>query len=482
MSSIKQETLHGVKWTAVNKFTNSAVSFLIGIVLARLLTPSDYGVVAMIGIFFAISGIFIDSGFGMALIQKKNVTEEDKSTMMFFNIGMATFCYVVLFIAAPWIAEFLNTPILKDIIRVSGLGMVIGSFGTVQYNMLYKAVDFKTPAIIGIVTNFINGIIGVALAYLGYGPWALVIPGLVSGIISCVSVWVISPWRPKLIFSKRSFHEMVSFGGNLTFNALLDKFYNEGTGFIIGKFYTPAQLGYYGKGQGTATLPSTFISETISGVLLPVMSKIQDDEQKLLYAYSRYMQIMALIVFFCSLLLVALAKPLTVFLYSDKWLPAVIFTQIFCFHYMLYFIHRVNWDLLLVKKRTDLCLKKELVNKIFDFGFLIAGICISVEAIAVSFVLASIANLIVNTYVAKKVFPTFGFKQQFADFFPYMVKGAIACIPAYAMTMLPIHPLIIIIVGGLTSVMLYSFYLYWTKDENFFSLINLTPLKKYIRR
>ena len=480
MSNLKSETLHGVKWSAVNGFANKAISFAFGIVLARLLAPSDFGVLGMIAIFFAIASIFIDSGFGTALVQKKNVTDEDMSTMFYFNGGMALFFYIILFFSSPWIADFLDTPILKDIIRVSGLSMVIGALGGVQYNMLTRKVDFKTPAIISMIANVSSGCVGVFLAYSGYGPWALVSQGLLSTIISVCCVWVHSKWRPLLKFSVASFKDMASFGGNLTINAILDKIYNEGTGFLIGKFYKPAQLGYYTKGQSTATLPSTFLSDVVSGVLLPVLSKIQDDDEALLKAYRRFMRIMSLSIFFGIMLLVALARPLTIFLYSDKWIPAIIFVQIFCMRYMFYHIHRVNWDLLLVKKRTDLCLKKEMVNKIWDFGFLAIAIPFGVQAIAWAGVLASIFNIFVNTYVTGKVFP-YGFKSQFMDFMPYLLKAAIVCTPAYLLASSDIlSPLLTLIVGSVGSILIYGFYLYLSKDENFITLVELTPLKKYI--
>ena len=480
MSDLKTETLHGVKWSAIGRFANTGISFGFGIVLARLLSPSDFGVMGMIAIFFAIAGIFIDSGFGTALVQKKTVTDEDMSTMFYFNVGMALFFYILLFFSSPWIAEFLDTPILKDIIRVTGLSMVIGALGGVQYNMLTRQVNFKVPAIISLICNLSSGCVGIIMAYKGLGVWALVVQGLLSTIVNVVCVWLYSSWRPVPKFSVASFKEMASFGGNLTFNAILDKIYNEGTGFLIGKFYKPAQLGYYSKGQGTASLPSTFLSDVVSGVLLPVLSKIQDDDDALLRAYSKFMRIMSLVIFFGIMLLVALARPLTIFLYSDKWIPAIIFVQIFCLRYMFYHINRVNWDLLLVKKRTDLCLKKEMVNKIFNFGFLAIAIPFGVQAIAWAGVAASVFNILVNTYVTGKVFP-YGFKSQFMDFMPYLVKAAIACAPVYLLSSSDIlSPFLTLMVGSIGSVLIYGSYLYLTKDENFFTLVQLTPLKKYI--
>lgn len=441
MSSIKQETIHGLKWSTVDKFGNFGISFIVGVFLARLLDPSDFGLLAMVSIFFAISNIFIDGGFGQALVQKKEVTEEDRSTMFYFNMGMSIFFYLLLFFAAPYIADFLGYSVLKSIIRISGIPMLIGPLGSNQNNLLVRAINFKIPALISITKNIVSGAIGIWMAYNGFGVWALVWSSLISSVMGTVIICIIVPWLPKTGFSTSSFKAMFSFGGNLTLNSLLDKIYEQGSSLLIGKYYTPTDLGYFNKGQSTASLPSTFLANIVSGVAFPVMSKVQENDETLLHVYRRFMRSLSLVIFFGMFLLVALAKPLVLFLYSAKWLPAVPYIQIIAFDYMLYHVNLVNWDLLLVKGRTDISLKKELINKIWKFGFMALTLPIGTIAFALGTVASSIMNVIVNTLVTGH-FYHYGFKMQVSDFMPHMIKGVIVCIPAYLITLLDIHPLI----------------------------------------
>jgi len=248
MSDLRSDTIHGVKWTALNSIVSKVVSFLLSVVLARLLSPSDYGIVGMTAIFFALAQILVDSGLSTSLIRKKNVLEEDSSTIFYFNIGVSTLCYILLFVFAPQISIFLNCEELIAIIRLSALSMVIGAFGSVHYTMMRKKCDFKTPTIIAFPSQVISGIIGIILAYMGYGPWALVWQQLLWTILCTVIVWFYSSWRPKLIFSSKSFKELFGFSGNIALNSLLDTFFQQGIGMLIGKYYTPKQLGYYTRG------------------------------------------------------------------------------------------------------------------------------------------------------------------------------------------------------------------------------------------
>lgn len=477
MFSVKSATLHSVKWTAFGNFSNTAIGFVLGIILARLLTPSDYGTVGMVSIFFAIAGTFTDCGFGAALIRKKEVTEEDKSTMFFFSMGMAFLSFVILFFISPLIAHFFNMPILKNIVRVTAASTFIGTSASIHGNMFSRNLNFRTPAIASIVTYIIGGIVGIVLAYKGYGPWALVWQGSVSMVLKSFIYWILSRWVPKLTFSKKSFKEMFSFGGNLTINSILDIFLDNGRSLVIGKFYSPAQLGLYSKGSSTADMPTSFLTKILNSVLYPVMSKIQDDDQRLVAVYSKYMQILSMIIFFCMMLMIALGRPFIEVLYSSKWLPAAIFLQISALQCMLHHVHLVNWELLLVKGRSDLALKKELVNKVTKFALLIAAIPISVEAICWAGVIGSVCDIFVNTYVTGKVI-NYGFLKQTRDFVPYLIKAVIFCIPAFAITLTGWHPVIVLLLGGIVSTTLYITFLKITHDENFKELLSVVPLRK----
>lgn len=480
MSDLKKETVRGVKWTAFNSFANRLVHFGLGIVLARLLSPEDFGIVGMTMIFFAVANILVDSGLSTSLLRKKELVEADCSTIFYFNILVSVICFISLFFAAPYIAEFFKVEILDPIIKVSALSVVINALGCVQKTLMQKRLDFRTPALLELPANILGGLAGIVLAYKGCGPWAIVAQSLVTAAYTVIGYWVKSPWKPCLIFSWKSFKELFGFSSNIMINAFVDKIYNEGTGMIVGKFYSPAQLGYYTRGLQTAQLPSTVLNNIVSQVTLPVLSKIQDDEEKLMSVYRKYMRIMSLVIFFGMILLVALAKPFIIVLYTEKWIPAVIFLQIFCLRFMLFHIHSINWNLLMVKGRSDWALKKEIVNKGISFALLIVSIPMGVTYMCFAVFLASVCNIFVNTWVAGHLFD-FGFKKQFSDFMPYLIKSVIACLPAFVLPLVCHCSLIVLLVGSIMSVLLYVIILYVLKDDCFKELVLLTPVKKFVK-
>ena len=269
---------------------------------------------------------------------------------------------------------------------------------------------------------------------------------------------------------------MFSFSSNLVVNAILDKFYNEGTQMVIGRFYTPQMLGYYSKGLSTAQLPSISLYNVVGGVTFPVLAKIQDDNNTLVYVYSRYIRILSMVIFFAMILLAALARPYTLLLYSEKWEAAVIFLQLFCFRYLLYHIHAINWNLLLVKGRSDIALKKEIINKTVKFTLLITSIPFGVVAICLAQICGSIFDLFVNTYYAGKVC-NMGFRKQTSDFVPYLILAIFSCLPAFAITYLQINHLLTLIIGVLSAFFLYWGYLWLRKDENLKELVMLVTKK-----
>lgn len=479
MADIKAQTLHGVKWTAINKFSSTIVGFIIGVVLARLLTPADYGTVGMIGIFFAIAGVFTDSGFGMALVRAKTVSEEDLSTVFYFNIGMSVLCYAVLFFAAPFIADFFNMPMLKDLVRISGLTLVIGSIGGVQYKIMTRNVNFKIPAMLNVISQIISGIVGIACAYMGMGAWALVISSITSMLIRQIGVWFFSSWRPKLLFSKDSFHRLFSFGSKVLGSNLIGTLFGRVEGLLIGKFYTPQDLGVYSKGHQTASMPVDFIYGLVGGVTLPILSRMQDDDELLLRVYRKYIKVCSLLTFYCLALVCALAKPLIEFLYTDKWLPAVIFVQIFCFRDMFYHISAINISLLLAKGRSDLNLRIEIIKRSITLMLLVAVLPFGLLPFCIAGLISGQFIMVINTYYTQKLF-NYGYFQQWADFIPYFLLSLVACIPAFILANAGLPNLFILILGGVISAILYFGYLLLIKDENLIALIRITPFKKYI--
>lgn len=477
--NVKKETIKSTKWSATGQYTNTLVSFLIGVVLARLLSPSDYGIVGMISIFFAIAAIITDSGFGLALIRKQDATDQDFSTVFYFNFAISFICYIILFLCSPFIAAFFNQPVLKSLVRISALSLVIGSLGSIQYTILTKNLNFKRPAVISIISNVLSGCIGIGYAYWGYGVWALVAQSLSKTVISVITVWFLTSWHPKLIFSLKSFRELFKVGSNLLISRILASVYGHFIPLLIGKFYVPAALGYYSKGQRISLLPNTAIYGVVGSVTMPILSKIQDDDERLINVYNKYIKVFSLIIFFVMFLLAAIAKPLVIFIYSEKWLPSAAYISVFCLGYMFSHISQLNLNLLMVKGRTDLNLKIEIWKKIIWTCGLLIALPISVMAVCIMTAVLVQASLFINTYYTKKLLG-FGYIEQWKVFLPYLLIAGFCCLPAFAITFFNVHYILQIFVGVTLSSALYFGFLYIRQDENLIDLINLTPLKKYI--
>ncbi len=328
--SLKQKAASGVAWTALQKYSTMGIHFISGIILARLLTPYDYGCIGMLSIFMVLAEAFIDGGFGSALIQKKQPTQEDYSTIFWWNLGMAAVMYAILFVGAPTISRFYDIPLLCDVLRIQGLVLFIYAFNIVQRNQLKKKLNFKVLSIVTITTSIISLGVTIFMAYKGFGVWALVAQNLITGAIPAIVFWFFIKWRPIITFSKQSFKELFAFGVYMFLTHLVNKFGIKLTHLIIGKVYSPIVLGYYSKAGGVESLASTSISSVVSQVTYPVYAQIQDDKAAMGAIIRKFTSAVAYITFPMMFVLILIAKPLFVLLYSDRWLQSVPYFQVLC--------------------------------------------------------------------------------------------------------------------------------------------------------
>lgn len=474
MGELKEKTLSGVKWNAIGRFSTQGISFVIGLILARLLSPADYGVTGMVGIFFAIAGTFIDSGFGSALIRKKDCTDVDYSTAFYFNAVVGLICCVALSLAAPFIADFFNTPILADIVVVMSINMFISSLSIVQGARLTAAIDFKTQAKISLITTIFSGIVGIAMAYNGFGVWSLVWQGVFANILRTILLIFFTRWYPKWQFSKESFKYLFGFGSKILTASLLHTIYANLSTMIIGKHYSAKDLGYYSRGESMASLPSSNITSILGSVTYPILSKIQDDDTRLISVYRKYIAITSMVIFFGMFLLAALAKPLILTLLTAKWLPSVIFLQVFCFALMFDHLCQLNLNILYVKGRSDLVLRLEVIKKTISISMLVAAIPFGVLAICLSRAIYTQIAVIINTYYTGKLFGL-GYFAQVRDFIKYLIFSAIAVAPAFFLTNTALHPVAVLIIGGLSACLIY--WVLVRKDSNYKELIVLVKKK-----
>lgn len=476
MGELKDKAISGVKWNAIGRFSTQGVNFVIGLILARLLSPSDYGVVGMVGIFFAIAQTFIDSGFGSALIRKNDCNDADYSTAFYFNIIVAIVCSICLSLVSPYIADFFNTPILKDIVRVMSLNMLVGSFAIVHSTKLTHSIDFKSQAKVGLVTAIISGAAGILMAYKGFGVWSLVYQNLIATIVRVILLFIYTKWVPQWKFSKESFRYLFGFGSKILTASLLHTIYSNMTTLIIGKAYTAKDLGFYTRGQSLASFPSTNISGILQSVTYPVLSKIQDDDKHLIESYRKLISMSSMVIFFGMFLLAALAKPLILALLTDKWLNAVIYLQIFCFGYMFDHINSMNLNILYVKGYSNLVLKLEIIKKTISISMILAAIPLGPLAICIAGTLYTQIAVVVNTYYTGKLFGM-GYIKQMKDFIKYFIASCVSVFPAFIMTYMSISYILQLIIGGLFSCFIY--YYINRKDLCWNQLLSLLKQLKF---
>ena len=418
--SLKQKTVKGVFWSSVERFSVQGIQFLVMIIMARLLTPKDYGLVGMVAIFIAVAQSLVDSGFSQALIRKQNRTETDNSTVFYFNIVVGVLLYFILFAIAPWVADFYDSPELTALMRVVCLSVVFNSLVVVQRALLTVNIDFKTQAKASLTAAVVSGIVGIGMAYSGFSYWSIVTQQLVNLGLNTLLLWLFARWRPQWTYSWNSFRELFTFGSKLMASGLLDVVYRNMYLLVIGKVFTASSLGYYTRANQFAEFPSSNLTSIMQRVTYPVLCQIQDDDERLALIYRRFLRVSAFLIFPLLVGLSAVAEPFILLLLKDQWLFASTLLQIICFGMMWYPIHSINLNLLQVKGRSDLFLKLEIIKKIIAVIILCITVPMGLVAMCVGQIFSSIICLIINTHYTGKLIQV-GFLRQMQDLLPTLV-------------------------------------------------------------
>lgn len=452
--SLKTSVISSLLWKFLERSGTQGVQFVVSIVLARLLAPADFGLIALVTVFIGLSTVFVQTGFNTSLIQKKNADNLDFSTVFYSSLGIAAFLYGVLFICAPLIAEFFNGQSkLIPVIRVLGVILLSGAVNSVQEayvarNMMFKKLFYRS---VGAIIP--SGIFGVTLAYLGYGIWALVGQQLMNSFLVCLIMWFTVKWRPQLIFSFTRFKTLFSFGWKLMCSSLLDTGYRSLRNLVIGKMFTPTDLGYFNRGDQFPLIIITNIVVSIQSVLLPSLSSVQDDRVRLKSLARRSMKTSSFVIFPMMAGLAAIAKPLVLVILGEKWLPAVPFIQICCFSYAFWPIHTTNLTAINAIGRSDIFLKIEIIKKVYGIGVLIFAIWLfrSPIGIAMSAAITAPIGSFVNAYPNKKLL-NYGFAEQVKDVLPSFILSIAMGGSVYALSCidftLPILQLIVLVIAG----------------------------------
>ena len=418
--SLKQKTIAGVSWSFVEQILTRGVNFVIGILLARILSPTDYGLVGMLAVFIAVSQIFIDGGLISALIREKSPSQEDLSTVYLLNMGLSVVFYFILFFSAPLVSGFYEQPILCPLLRVVALGLVISSVASVHNTLLSIRVDFRTKSLVSFCTALFSGIAGIVCAYRGMGVWALAAQTLAAAAVSTLLLLVLVRWKPSLVFSRDSFRRLFSYSSKLLVTNLVRTLFDNINSLVIGKRFSAASLGQYSRAGQFPGVANSTISSALNQVAFPVLCKLQDDDERLLRVYEKYIQLCCFIIFPVMLGLCGCAKPLVLLLLTDKWLECVPLMQILCIALLTDCVTHINLDLLFAKGRTDIVLRLELVKKVIAFIILLATMFISLEAICIGQVVNAFVALYINTFYTKKILG-YGLWAQVKVMVPYLL-------------------------------------------------------------
>lgn len=378
------------------------VHFFVTLILARILTPDDFGLIGMLAVFIAISQSLIESGFSLALIRKQDRNDVDNSTVFYFSVVTSLFVYLMFYAIAPWVALFFHEPHLTELMRVLCIVVIINAFSIIQRVLFTATVDFKTQAKATTIAAIISGIVGIVFAYKGVGVWALVIQYLGNSFLNTVLLWYYSSWRPLWIFSWKSFKELYMFGFNLMVVGVLETLYQNSYQIFIGKFFSAASLGHFTQAKNIANFPSANVSSIISRVTYPIMSSIQEDNERLSEVYRRLARVIAFGVFPIMCGLAALSVPTIHILIGNKWHFAAILMIPLSFSFMFYPIHSVNMNVLQVKGKSKLYLKSEIIKKVISIAFLVGTIPFGIVVMCYGRIVSSILTLLVNMYYTSR--------------------------------------------------------------------------------
>lgn len=428
--SLKKQALSGLVWTFAQQFSVQGISFVVSIVLARILQPSEFGIIGMIAVFVAIGNSLVSSGLTQSLIRSQSLTQKDYSTVFFFNLMGSVVVYAIIFFAAPFIADFYNQPILVSILRIYCLSFLIDALTSVQIARLTKDMNFKAQMIVVVPSLIISGACGVAFAYRGFGVWSLVYMTLIQKLLQTIQYWLRTKWYPSFVFSIPVFKEHFFFGYKITLAELLDSFFRNIYQVIIGRFFSPTQVGYFTRADTIKQLPVYNISIALKKVTYPLFSSIQHDNVKLKSAYRQVMQLTLYIVCPILVFMAVLAEPLFRFLLTEKWLPAVPYFQILCFAGILQPIHSYNLNILKIKGRSDLYLKLEIYKKIIIVASILATIKFGIIGLIWGQLAISIVIFFINTYYSGR-FINYPTKEQMKDIFPVVLFSLILGLIVY---------------------------------------------------
>lgn len=458
--NLKAKTAKGVGWGFADNILGLGITAAANIILARILSPADFGIIGMTAIFMTLSTSLVDSGFTGALTRKKDAVKADFDTVFYFNLAVSCLLYAVLFFCSPFIARFFKEPILVPVIRILGISLVINAFGIVQKIILVRRIDFRTQAWISLVSSFAAAVAAVVMAFYGFGVWSLVVLQVGKLAVNTILLWSVSKWYPGLCFSRKSFRDMFSFGGRLLITSIISAIWSEMYSFIIGKMYSSSVLGQYSRADKVKNMVTSNVSSVIQKVSYPVLASIQDEGERQINVYRKILKTTVLISFTAVFGVWAVAGPFILTFFGDQWLPAVGYLRIMCFSGLFLPLMMCSANVINADGRSDITLVLEILKTVMGLIPVVFGIIFSVEALLWSMVGVSFILFVVHAaYVSKVIHYSVG--RQLADILPTLCVSIVMALIVNAMNMLAIPQWLLLLLqvcaGGTIVVLAYEF-------------------------
>ena len=457
---LKTKTAKGVGWGFADNILGLGITAAANIILARILSPADFGIIGMTAIFMTLSTSLVDSGFTGALTRKKDAVKADFDTVFYFNLAVSCLLYAVLFFCSPFIARFFKEPILVPVIRILGISLIINAFGIVQKIILVRRIDFRTQAWISLVSSFAAAVAAVAMAFYGFGVWSLVVLQVGKLAVNTILLWSVSKWYPGLCFSRKSFRDMFSFGGRLLITSIISAIWSEMYSFIIGKMYSSSVLGQYSRADKVKNMVTSNVSSVMQKVSYPVLASIQDEGERQINVYRKILKTTVLISFTAVFGVWAVAGPFILTFFGDQWLPAVGYLRIMCFSGLFLPLMMCSANVINADGRSDITLVLEILKTVMGLIPVVFGIIFSVEALLWSMVGVSFILFVVHAaYVSKVIHYSVG--RQLADILPTLCVSIVMALIVNAMNMLAIPQWLLLLLqicaGGTIVVLAYEF-------------------------
>ena len=473
---IKKKVFSGMIWAFGEQFAAQAVSFILSVILARLLMPDEYGTITMVLVFINIANVVVANGFGEALLQRKNATDEDFTTVFYCSLAVAVFLYSVLYITAPLIATFYDSPELALVLRVLSLKLPIASINSIQRAYVQKNMQFKKFFFSTLGGTILSGVLGIFMAYKGFGVWALVAQYMSNSCVATIVMFFTVRWKPKLIFCKSSAKELIKYAWKLTAASLINTVYNELRSLIIGKKYSSSDLAYYNKGNHIPSLAITNINSAISTVIFPAMSQCNNDPNRLKAITRRSMKVAAFVIFPVMGGIIGVGESLIRLLLTEKWIPCVPYLYMACMYWACQPVQTANWQVIKAMGRSDLALRLEIYKKVIGFLLVFVSIPFGVEAIAASNVLFAIISMLINIIPNKRLI-NYSIREQMLDLAPSFISSVVMCLVVLEVGNIVLPDIVLIPVQVAIGIGIYVFCSVLLRNDSFSYILDI--LKGY---